>query len=664
MTNLKFYQQLIESGKAQQAISSIEKNIKKQPKSDSLWVLLGAAHQTEDNLEKAERAFKMALQINPRNIDAKINLATIYVEQFQLVDAKKLILELEKLAKNLPLIWRLKSRIFMIEENYKESFATTKIAIRLEPDNIEYWYELVSSAINGNLDAHIVYAFTTASKSISKKSEFISLQALIFARLHLIPFEDAFQYTLWQPKSEDELLRRTMVQSSLLLWAGAFADAAELLEILIPQYTNLIECRALLGIAQLATKNWKDGWKNYAHRSQKKTLINSLKIPVWTGESLSGKRLLIHGEQGAGDVIQFIRYIKCIEQTALKVSFNCSPDMLPLFGKDAINEANQNTTFEADTIFDFQTRLLDLPQWVKFEDTQPTPYIQIDMSCKKKWAAILGNKENIRIGIVWAGNPNHAGDFERSAALLDFESLFTTSGISWYSLQKGVAAQNELNDLLNTFPIVDLSSHIYDFSDTAAIISELDLLLTVDTSVAHLAGALNTPTWVLLSSFSPDWRWDTEQNSSDWYPSIQTFRKKEISWQNFISSEIKNKLKEFFHLTPKIDLKQATNSYLNSTLENFELLKNMKSLTTDEILKALNEILSTHKRHLESLLLRAHILIQQQQFEHALLDICAACRWHPDNSNAKMLMADWLQLFEKNWMLNKESLTLTLLDIE
>jgi ADP-heptose:LPS heptosyltransferase len=149
------------------------------------------------------------------------------------------------------------------------------------------------------------------------------------------------------------------------------------------------------------------------------------------------------------------------------------------------------------------------------------PYLTVDESAAARWRQLLGDAEGLKVGLVWAGNPQHAKDRHRSIALKHLVPLFATAGVRWFSLQVG-----ERKAALTRLPagtIVDLSDHLTDFAETAGAVSALDLVITIDTSVAHVAGALGKPTWVLLP-FAADWRWLIDRTDSPWYPTARLFR--------------------------------------------------------------------------------------------------------------------------------------------
>ena len=209
------------------------------------------------------------------------------------------------------------------------------------------------------------------------------------------------------------------------------------------------------------------------------------------------------------------------------VIFKCQPDLFRLLqnykGFDEIIE--QIPTSESAVQFDVHIPLLSLPGiFGTTPDTIPSEasYITANPNLVTQWQMRLGHNEDFKIGIVWAGNPKHKDDLKRSCSLADFAPLANIPDLTFYSLQKGQASTETCNPPEN-MKLINLENELNDFTDTAAVIANLDLVISVDTAVAHLAGGLGKPIWNLLY-FSPDWRWLRNRNDSSWYPSMRLFR--------------------------------------------------------------------------------------------------------------------------------------------
>jgi hypothetical protein len=280
----------------------------------------------------------------------------------------------------------------------------------------------------------------------------------------------------------------------------------------------------LLGQILLARGEFMPGWIEYEWRnkiqSEANTPLPPITSPVWNGMRLPGRILLI-GDQGYGDTIQFARYIPLVAAKCQEVIIGCSPELAPLM--QSVNGVTEvHSEWAKIPPHAVHIRMSSLPYVFQTTlDTIPhdVPYINAPVTkVRDEYAKIPG----MRVGIAWAGRPTHLNDANRSIPLWKL-NLFDLSGITFVSLQKplpddDVKYQSEDNFMLFT----DL---LHTFGETAELIDSLDLVITVDTAIAHLAGALNKPVWVMLPE-PADWRWLENTNKSPWYPSMRLFRQK------------------------------------------------------------------------------------------------------------------------------------------
>jgi len=286
---------------------------------------------------------------------------------------------------------------------------------------------------------------------------------------------------------------------------------------------NAAEAHFALSLSLLLLGNYQEGWQKYEYRLQLRE--GGVKLPVfqrprWDGSPLNGRRLLVLCEQGLGDTLQFSRYLPLIQGGT--VIFTCQTALLPLFEKFVgIAELLEYEDKEPNIDYDVYVPLMSLP--ALFHTTLITipnqvPYLHVSQAKLAQWQPRF-DRQKLNIGIVWSGNPQFIDNHNRSCQLADFMPLAQIPGIQLYSLQKGLVAQQQLTEL----SIIYLNDELQDFADTAAVLRCLDLLISVDTSVPHLAGALGTPVWLLLK-YVPDCRWLLERNDSPWYPTMRLFR--------------------------------------------------------------------------------------------------------------------------------------------
>ena len=290
------------------------------------------------------------------------------------------------------------------------------------------------------------------------------------------------------------------------------------------------------------------GWAEYEWRWKYASLASARRNfvqPLWGGEEITGKTILLHSEQGLGDTIQFCRYAPLVAERGgrvviLEVDKGLHPLMLSLAGADQVVSAGEPLPG-----FYLHCPLLSLPRVFGTQlTTVPSagPYLCASPDKSAAWSARLGKRTGHRIGLAWSGNSAHHRDQIRSINLSALLVLLDT-GATFISLQKDVrptdaAVLGEHND------IVQFADALVDFSDTAALISNLDLVISVDTSIAHLAGALGRPVWVLLP-YLPDWRWLLDRDTSPWYPTARLFRQDATRQWGGVLARVRDSLREF-----------------------------------------------------------------------------------------------------------------------
>ena len=284
------------------------------------------------------------------------------------------------------------------------------------------------------------------------------------------------------------------------------------------------------GCLELLLGNLSAGWMDYElrwHASIPNSIRPQLTWPEWKGEELRGKSILIHGEQGFGDQFQFIRYLPLLAQRGAMVTFHTSTLLHRLFRcLPQCSLFNKDTN--SDQRFDFHCPLLSLP--LHFQTTletipAETPYLFAEPELANAWNQRLGS-HGFKVGIAWQGSPTSAADVGRSIPLKVYERLASFSGVRLISLQKNHGLE-QLQDLPAGMKVETLGADFDEgpdaFIDTAAVMANLDLIVTSDTSIAHLAGALGRPVWVALK-YAPDWRWLLDREDSPWYPTMRLFR--------------------------------------------------------------------------------------------------------------------------------------------
>jgi tetratricopeptide (TPR) repeat protein len=280
-------------------------------------------------------------------------------------------------------------------------------------------------------------------------------------------------------------------------------------------------------LALLTLGDYPAAWRDYDWRWRIPELVQSAEVKVlarrWRGEPVAGKTVLLHSEQGIGDTIQLARYAPLAARQGARVILAVQPVLVSLLAQ-LPNLERVMSVAEPLPPFDLQASLPDLPglfgtSLASIPDARG--YLRPDPARAERWSARFRAESRRKVGLIWAGNPRHRDDRYRSITLAMLEPLLGRDDVAWFSLQVGERAKDLA--AVSQAPVIDLSGDLSDFSETAAALSQLDLLISVDTAAAHLAGALGCPTWLLIAR-QADWRWMRDRADSPWYTSLRLFR--------------------------------------------------------------------------------------------------------------------------------------------
>lgn len=290
----------------------------------------------------------------------------------------------------------------------------------------------------------------------------------------------------------------------------------------------------------LAEGELEEGWREFAWRAREPKHPSHRKTaPHWDGSPMPEGRLEVYAEQGFGDTLQFIRYLPLIEPLVGEIVAVIQPELIPLLTVSGFH--NMVPASAAAGTSDAHVSLLDLPLVSGTTlETIPSnvPYLRADPALIEQWRDKLPQTEGLKVGITWQGNPNYYLDHFRSIPFSAWEPLSAVPGIQLISLQTGLVASG-CGDMLDRFGVTrlaDFEAGNVTFLDTAAVIMNLDLVITSDTVTAHLAGALGVPVWIALCA-SPCWRWLIGRNDSPWYPSMRLFRQERLRhWSDVFAS--------------------------------------------------------------------------------------------------------------------------------
>jgi hypothetical protein len=274
----------------------------------------------------------------------------------------------------------------------------------------------------------------------------------------------------------------------------------------------------------LAGGRLAEGWKEYEWRLKHKDFPKSeLPTPEWRGEPLAGRTILLRAEQGAGDTIQFIRFAPVLKEQGCTVVAGCTPSLSRVLAR-ARGVDSVLVGVGVPVTFDVHVPLMSVASILGVTlDSIPAevPYLSASESSIAGWREEVAGEPALRVGIAWQGNPKQKRDEFRSIPLAQFAGIAHTPGVRLYSLQFGLG--REQLQLAADWPLVDFAESLGDFHRTAALVCNLDLVISCDSAPAHLAGALGIPVWLALA-FNADWRWLVDRTDSPWYPTMRLFR--------------------------------------------------------------------------------------------------------------------------------------------
>ena len=318
---------------------------------------------------------------------------------------------------------------------------------------------------------------------------------------------------------------------------GRYSEAIEKFKQAVEIEPDFAEANANLGYMHLLEGRFLEGWDGYAWRGKVKGQALARRVydqPDWDGSDLAGKHIYVYPEQGLGDIVQFSRYTTLLKKHGAEVTLELPKQLIDLFqGLEDVDHLHIQDT--PPPLFDLHVSIMDLPQM--FGTTleiipNPIAYLKADEGLATKWSERLAAYEKFRVGFVWAGNPKHTNDRNRSLAIEHIRPLVERDEIDAFSLQVG--RNGEATSVFGD-QIIDLASDLTSFAETAAAMKNMDLIISVDTSPLHVAGALGRPVWGLIP-FVPDWRWLLERTDSPWYPTLQLFRQDDDKlWEPVIS---------------------------------------------------------------------------------------------------------------------------------
>jgi len=498
----------------------------------------GLALHRAGRLNEAEAQYRSILVRNPEHFDALSMLGAICVQRGNFEEALRLINRSLRINPRQPAA--LNNRAFALKELklYADALASCDEAIALKPESAEGYYNrgVVLKELKRFEEALVSYDRAIALRP-GHAEAFYNRGAVLkeLKRLEeaLASYDRAIAL---RPGHAEAFNNRGIVLKDL----GRFEEALASYDRAIALRPDYASAHWNKGLAKLTLGDFEEGWRQYEWRWKMDNFPSpkrGFSEPIWLGEeSLGGRTVLLHAEQGLGDTIQFCRYAGLAAGLGASVILEVQPQLESLLASQGWN-VQVIAQGAAIPPFDLHCPLLSLPLAFKTRlDTVPAgiPYLKARPADIERWIERLGERKKPRVGIAWAGNQTYKNDRNRSIPLEKLKPL-ARFDIEPICLQKDLRPADEAV-LENTLHIGSLGEELKDFSDTAALVSLLDLVIAVDTAVAHLAGAMGKPAWILLPFIETDWRWLVDREDNPWYPTARLFRQPEIDdWESVIS---------------------------------------------------------------------------------------------------------------------------------
>jgi len=478
-------------GRLDDALKAYDRGVMLKPEDAELWKSMGNVLIKLERRDEAVLSFQHALKFNPRLLEAANACAQLLFDLKRYDEALALFNQSDEIEPGRAALYQARGLCFMRAMRFDEAVADYNRALELDPRHAETHCNLGVVYLRFGRHDDALASFDRSLALNPNIATTVANKAFTLGELHR--FDDAFVF----------------YEKSLAI------------------EPDNPSTRWNLAMLELLTGDFEAGWAGREARWPANVLTaRDFTQPVWLGqESIAGKTILLHADEGLGDVIQFARYVPMVAALGARVILEMPGAVHSLLtGMSGVSQ-DLPRGFPMMPTFDVHCPLSSLPLAFRTRlETIPVPeaYLPaVPPARREEWQNRLGPHDRLRVGLVWSGNAVHLNDHNRSMALEALSPILDLD-VTFISLQKEPRDRDKAF-LRERSDILDVSEHLTDFVATAALVSCLDLVITVDTSVAHLAGALGRPVWIMLP-FTPDYRWLLDRDDSPWYPTVRLFR--------------------------------------------------------------------------------------------------------------------------------------------
>jgi predicted O-linked N-acetylglucosamine transferase (SPINDLY family) len=498
------------------------------------WTLLGMIHRRRGELREALDCYRRAFEIDPGYADAYNNAGNVLADLGRGEEAKEYFecaaelrarsIQPDKAETPDPDEQMLHAALRAFQEGRSaEGLALCREVLSRAPERFEAW-TLSGACLRAQ--GQFEQAVEAHRRALALNPEYIDAHTNLSNVLReLGRFAEAVEHYRFVQKRQPSRPDIYKNLGNAFYGLGNLDQAIRCFRRALALDPDYADAHWDLALALLAAGDYEAGWREHEWRWRQKPLRpRDYAEPQWQGQPLAGKRVLIYAEQGFGDSLQFLRFVPDIGALGAEILLELQPELRAL-AAESVAVSRLIDRGEPSPPFDYHLPMHSLPYalGIRLSDLPgPMPYLKVPEGRAKEMRVYIRERPVLKVGLVWAGSPTHGNDRWRSPGFETLAPLLAVDGAEFYLLQKG-PGRRELEGFPLSARCTDLDSVLRDFADTAAAVAALDLVITPDTSVAHLAGALGRPCWVLLPALT-EWRWMLQRSDNPWYPSLRLFR--------------------------------------------------------------------------------------------------------------------------------------------